>query len=296
MFFGPNAATFGILTEPRLGANAAGVVSLPTRSSFHRNRFPGRLLARLAEHGFHGMRFDGRGAGESLGRAPRVSHLDMVDGEVAEDVAGAVACLTARGVERVALVGHCRSGRIALAAASGIPEVSWVVVLAAPIHDRSQKLAAGSSLPQLLGRGLNLGAIRKLAEPEARRTYARHLGAKLRHTLRMSETGNGAGGQGWSMSPAARRDVERLAGDGVRTAFVYGEHDEYLKELADSSGSIAGFTTWLGGVGGELLRIPDAMVHNLRNLSVQEEVIDAVTAWLAAVVAGEAADREEGSR
>jgi dienelactone hydrolase/acyl carrier protein len=125
---------FGILTSPCVEGNGTAVTMLTGGgyvTSMHRNRTYVRLSRRLAELGYHGLRFDYHGTGESGGTADRFElHRPFVG-----DLEAALAWLRGQGIDRHVLVGSCFGSRTALACAPGLAGLAGVVLLSPPARD-----------------------------------------------------------------------------------------------------------------------------------------------------------------
>ena len=128
--FGPDHTLVGILHSPpaeTLPASLPGVVLL-NAGILHRvgpNRLYVQIARRLASRGFHVLRFDLAGIGDSgnamSGGAPR-THRD--------DVNDAMACLLERGrTDRFLFMGICMGARIALDVAAEDPRVDGAVLM-----------------------------------------------------------------------------------------------------------------------------------------------------------------------
>lgn len=167
---------FGVVTAPIGEANEVGVVLLTARGTYQRNRLSVRLARRLAGHGYHVLRFDLRGVGESSGSAEFELDRPLVD-----DVKGAVSLLAARGVERFILVGSCFGARSALAAANDVGALDGLVLAVMPF-------AESRALPAPSRRGGFSRALlllrRGLADPGSFRVLADVAGAGLRRRWR----------------------------------------------------------------------------------------------------------------
>lgn len=125
---------FGVLTRPTGEANGTTVTMLTGGgylTSTHRNRMYVRLSRRLAALGYHTLRFDYHGTGESTGSA-RQFHIDE---PFVEDLAGAIGWLEGQGLSRHVLVGSCFGSRTALACSPQIPGLERLVLLSPPARD-----------------------------------------------------------------------------------------------------------------------------------------------------------------
>ena len=112
----------------------------------------GMLATPLADAGYHVLRYDKRGIGQSGGRAEAASLQDL-----AEDVRAVVGFLRKRkdvDPDRIVLFGHSEGGLIALQAASRDDDLAGVILAAAPsglggdlILEQQQYLLGKMNLP-----------------------------------------------------------------------------------------------------------------------------------------------------
>jgi pimeloyl-ACP methyl ester carboxylesterase len=131
----------GILAAPANPNGQAVIIpwgggSFPSSA---RNRVRARLARTLAQRGFHTLRFDNIGVGESEGeyRTP-----DLSKPKISEIVA-ASAFAKSRGLDRQVLIGHCLGGWSALVAARELDGLAGVVVLNSPVGRDHQQVRAG---------------------------------------------------------------------------------------------------------------------------------------------------------
>src|SRR5712692_11849346 len=129
---------FGILSEPLTTARGVGVVLLNATSD--RNRFLPRLARRLAGSGFHVLRFDYHGFGESSGpfTGTALKHamitLTTLEEPFTHDLLGAVAELQRRGIDKIMLIGRCFGSRTALSGVQQIQGLRGVALISMPLH------------------------------------------------------------------------------------------------------------------------------------------------------------------
>ncbi len=126
---------FGVLTSPR--RDPRGVVALllwgsGPLPSFGTNQIRARLARRLAGSGYHTMRIDYPGVGDSTGTA---SEGDRLDNPNVEPVLGAASWLRERHLSRTVVVGSCFGARSALASAGRLPDLTAVVLISPPVWD-----------------------------------------------------------------------------------------------------------------------------------------------------------------
>lgn len=133
-------AVFGVLTAPVVEPRGAAVVfpwGAAGFPSFGKNLLLVRLARRAAESGFHALRFDYVGSGDSSGIA--VDH--RLHEPPVEEVEAVCRWLGERGLERVILVGSCSGARIALSAAPQIDHAVALGLISPPVMDYTKEEA-----------------------------------------------------------------------------------------------------------------------------------------------------------
>lgn len=258
---------FGVLTRPATRPVGTAVVFLPGGGFtpwMHRG-FPVTLSRRVAEMGYHGLRFDWRGVGESTGQP----YGYMMGRPAVEDLEGVVDWLRGQGLERFVMVGVCFGAVTSLAAADGIEGLAGVVVVSTPLHEQNTtRTAVEWSAWSYLRRGLRPTVWRRLLTGHHRRAYLRLLGAKVR-TL----TGGGRSTR-W-VKDAVFGPLRGLAARGIPTLIAYGDEDgdfEHFKrgepELAASAPSSID------------VRVLPGRIHAFDTLDGQDMLLEAVIDWL----------------
>jgi pimeloyl-ACP methyl ester carboxylesterase len=269
----------GIMTRPTGTPLGIGFVVLgggATPISPNRNRLSVRLCRRLSALGYHAVRFDYHGAGDSTGSVAAVSlarpHVD--------DLRGAVAWLRAEGVDRVVLAGSCLGSRTALAGAPEVEGLEGVILMSLPLQDitqgdRSAVTAAREwTIRRYLRKALRVTTLKGLLDPRKREIYLRFVRARVRATA------DGSRSRG-SATPATLVPLDALAQRGVPVLFLYGERDGYYKEfLADrEAGPLKDILT-TGGAAFEVRVLP-GQVHGFTTLETQDAVVEELSRWLA---------------
>ncbi len=258
----------------------AGIVTVPDRAngvsvlipwgagaypSSARNRIRARLARNLASKGFHALRFDYEGVGESDGDF-RVRTLED-SGEA--DIVAACSWLTERGLDRQIIVGNCFGAWSALLAAPSLPHLEGLAMINSPVRrDHTQKIAAERPLSWWIERARGL-TLAKLRIPESRARYRRMATAKL---ASVSKLGRQQGSQ------YARR-VRWLADRDIPLFVLYGDdvgfrpdfEEELSTGLATAFDDAGPLTRYL------LLNEPLA---GYPSLGVQQTVLDLVSGWV----------------
>lgn len=282
VFFEAEGRTlFGILTRPTAAAARPLAIVLQAGGtvSTDRNRVGVRLCRHLADLGFHALRFDYHGVGESDGHGARF----RLDEPFRADLLGAVAWASGHELDRVVLIGTCFGARTALASAGDIDGLDGVVLMAAPVRDYEMGervatgLAAGSDIPQHARQLLDGRVIRGMRDPGKRRKYARLAKSAVvgfaSQARRRDALNDG-------VSPLFVAPLAGLVRRSIPTLFVYGSDDALWREFQQARAA-----SELGDVLDAASGTVDVMtlageVHGFKSVAVQDAVIDGVGRWL----------------
>jgi pimeloyl-ACP methyl ester carboxylesterase len=271
------ARLFGIVTLPTDEPAHTGLVVLPGAGAtftVNRNRLSVRLARALAPMGYAVLRLDYHGVGESTGTIVERFHLNR---PFADDVVAGVGALREMGVRPVILAGSCFGGRCALTAAARLDDVEAVVLLATSVRDYAQgegrrsDAAARWGMGRFVREALRPRRMRRLLDPQARRSYRRYAGAKLRsvgHRARPADL----------VSPVFEQPFRTLLDRRVPILQLFGEEDRSLAEyLEAASGPLADAL----GRAGDLVdvRTVPGEVNGFLTPPIQDAVIDAIAAW-----------------
>jgi alpha/beta superfamily hydrolase len=284
-FFGAAGEdVFGILTEPTAPPLGVAVVILSGGAfigATNRNQLSVKLARRLSSLGFHAVRIDYHGVGESSGdfESYRLSE-PFVD-----DVLGAVRWVEEHGVREFILVGTtCFGSRTALASAIEIERLRGLALFATPIRDfldaKDPEATPAATYAKSL---LSARKLRGLLDRERRRRYFWIVRTKARFAWK--RLGN-------SRSPARRAEPDgmsgnfygplaTLAGRQTPVLLAYGVDDDFyadfraardkprLTQLFDEPGSTVAVKTLPGSI------------HGLRRIADQENVLALAEEWIA---------------
>jgi pimeloyl-ACP methyl ester carboxylesterase len=275
-FPGAGEDLFGVITQPTTASKGVGIIFLTGGDvpASNRNRLSVRIARRMAAHGYHSLRFDYHGVGESTGATDRY----LLGRPFVDDVLAAVSCLEENGVREVALVGTCFGARGALASAVRIPRLHGVVLLAAPIRDFEKGAPKLEAIPtsQYLRRGLRLSTLAKLRNPRRRQFAARVARTKLRAAVRSG--GNRATPALQAASPRFAEPLAELGARGVPVLLAYGADDEFYGPFREAR---PGLTGALDAPGSRIEeRVVPGRIHGLTTLAVQDAVTDLIEGWL----------------
>ena len=125
---------FGVYTRPTVQAKGVAVILLAGgifRLSIGRNGYTVRLARALAAAGYHSLRIDVHGVGESTGEV----EVYRLDNPLLPDFNASVDWVRQQGINRFILVGSCFGGRMCLAGAAGIDALEAVALFSVPVID-----------------------------------------------------------------------------------------------------------------------------------------------------------------
>jgi len=271
---------FGIVRSPSSSPLATGVVILPGGRyavSAGRNRVAVRLSERLAAVGYHVLRFDYHGVGDSSGTVGEF----RLDRPFVGDLEAAVECLGSFGVERLVLVGDCFGARIALASIDRVPSVHALVLVSLPLRDyaRGESSAARMAERESVGRyarkGLRADVWRSLRNPARRHTYRVLIRTKTRQIMRSMTTGGTP--DPW-LSEKVIDQFDQVSRARIPALVLYGTDEDDFADFERAR---------RGALGPVLARSPQievetvpGHVHAFRSVAVQKQFLDIATRWV----------------
>lgn len=172
----------GVLTRPTVTPNGTTVVLYAGRwsvTSIGRSRLFVELARELAGLGFHSMRVDFLGLGESTGE----EHEWDLEQLFSEEPSAVRAWLAERGLTDVWVAGTCGGARLALDSASHQDGVRGVVLMSPPVRNyRKGDRTATLPTQEFVKRALSKRVLAGLRDPRTRRRYRHHLRSKLRRS------------------------------------------------------------------------------------------------------------------
>ena len=282
-FAGKDASLFGILTRPVTDPLGAAVVILPGGGrplATNRNGFSVRLTRELAGLGFHGMRFDYHGCGDSTGEAKVFKLHDPFP----EDLEAAVGWVRLHGVDRQVLMGSCFGARAALWVAASDPNVVGAVLVAMPVRDLERgeriptRLARDRGVMEYVRKGFRAETLRGALDPDRRRAYGRLARAKW-ETMASRRRGDDAYRNRYELSETVMRQLETVVARRVPVLFVFGEDDDLYEEFQRAGRERLGPLIESAGPLVEVATVP-GHVHGYVSLDVQDRTADVVRGWL----------------
>jgi pimeloyl-ACP methyl ester carboxylesterase len=270
---------FGVLTEPRTAERGVAVVVLSgggTPLSTSVNRISVRLCRDVAGIGFHALRFDYHGVGESAGTTDRFHLAKPFVG----DVDAALAFLRTRGIERFALVGSCFGARTALAAAALTLDVEGLVLISPPVRDfemgerTATRMANELSLRGYAREALRWRNVRKFSHAARRRQYSKLARAKLR-AMRRSVAKNGTADKGRVVSGTFVQEFGDVIGRDIQVLVIFGEGDDLWTDFERAPMPIAPPHAEALAV-----KVLPGAVHGFPDVACQEAVLEGIHRWL----------------
>ncbi len=286
---------FGVHTHPER-PNGVGIVLVQggdtVNVSMHRNRLAVRLARHLASDGYHVIRFDYHGLGESTGVIKRL-HLHH---PFTDDVEGAAAYLRSLGLGSIVLVGACFGSRTALSSAPQIPETSAVLLATPPSagYDRteaqSEWMARDASLADYAKRAASFDKLKAAVTDKGRRQLYVKLGTKkLKQVWKKLLTKAGVkkgDGLEW-VSPMLLDPLEEMVNRNVPVLFVFGTKDPLANEFRRAMGGRLGQIMARSDGSVRLVDDIEGLVHGFPSVPVQEAFFDLAVAWINETVPGD---------
>ncbi len=294
VFFPANKDTlFGIHTRPTGHDRGVGIVLVQggdtVNVSLHRNRLAVRLARELAADGYHTIRFDYHGLGESTGQIKRL-HLHH---PFTDDVDGAAAYLHGQGLSDLVLVGACFGSRTALSAAPGIEGVRAVLLATPPSagYDRTEaqgeRMARSRSFGDYARSALKPETLKNMMSDRVLRAHYTKLGRKKLSHLAKKLVGRirKSDGLEW-VSPKLLDPLAAMVDAKVPVLFVYGTDDPLLGEFERASQGRLGRIIERSNGGVTLHDSTPGVMHGFPSVPVQEAFVTLMKAWILDKVPG----------
>jgi len=283
---------FGIFTEPLGAPRGIGVVLLNAASD--RNRVQPRLARRLAALGFHVLRFDYRGFGESSGPSSgsalkhAVITLATNEEPFGQDLHGAIEELHRRGLEKVVLIGRCFGARTALLGVQHARNLLGVALISPPLHERGQTEQTMNrwALDEVRGaarRGALTRVLRGMRDPRRRQRWMRKLRLAAGQLVRFRR--NGAGADAEWISKSVVESLRDLVARDVPVLFVYGRESSMYRDFVQLQTGT--YREVFDRAGDRITLAPiEGMPNNLTSLDVQDTVLDLTVKWVQSSIKG----------
>ena len=273
-----DADLFGILTAPTTAPNGAAILLLLGglyTLSINRNRVTVEAARRFASLGYHVLRLDLHGVGESTGV---VESFD-IDHPFYTDVLAATDWLKNRAIDEVVFVGHCYGGRTFLAATEHLPPVRGIALFSIPVvrFDRAEFEGRRKSklpLKLLLAKAFTFNVLRGLFSRRRRRFYGATARAKLRSIRGLDSIHERS-----NISPDLIRQLRGLADARTPVLLVQG-NDDYGKEFERVRSPEIDKIIARPHACIEFRSVRDVKLHGMPSLEAQKIALNLLEEWL----------------
>ena len=241
------------------------------------------LARQLARFGYHSVRLDYLGIGDSTGEE-RPWELAR---PFTEEPAATMRWLEDRGLRDVVLVGSCGGARVILGSARHVDHLRGVVLLAPPVRDAGKgERTAALPTREFLRRGLSTRVLGGLRDPAKRRRYLHHARGKLRRLARPAADGGRRQGVDW-VSPLVLDALDDLVQRRVPVLFLFGERDSYYDDFQRGRAGRLGTILEEAGDLVTVVEVEDRFFA-LTQTDMRRLTLDAIEPWLASARAGSA--------
>lgn len=281
---------FGVFTRPEGEPNGIAVLVLFGAGNFPtsgRNQARARLARELADLGYHVLRIDYRGVGDSGGEARKVND---VSSPWVDDPMGALRWLQAEGFDRILVVGVCFGAVGSLAVFSEIPHLVGMALVALPMVDAThrevrtaerdwswymKRAASPKALRLLFFGGSVAGRRRGMLKEDARRAITRG----MRKSQRVTERGPNA---------ELLDRLTKLIGSGVPVRLMYGRGDSFYDTFERARTERLGEIIASGGASVRV-QIEDGALVRMGSVELQDVFVASIVDF-----AREVSDAERG--
>lgn len=278
----------GVITEPTGPPRNVSAFILTGGAyvgATNRNRVSVRIARELAAQGYHAVRMDYHGTGDSTGDFD----LYPLHRPWSYDILPAVAMMEQRGITRTVLVGTtCFGARTALHTAVEVRDLVGVALYACPPWDFPNSPCPDTvKTSEYVKKFVRRSTLRRLrAEPNYRAEWLATWQWKAEASARRAAAGLKPGAPPAvpeAMSPAFYRPLAALAERGAPVLLGYGVEDDFwqtfqvaarsprLRRLLDAPGSRI-----------EVETVPGS-VHALRRIAAQDAIMRMTLEWLARI-------------
>lgn len=289
-FAGPEGALFGIVTPPA-GRPLDTAVVVASGGWFGtgmgRNQLIVRMCRRAAAHGYHAMRFDYHGVGESGGEISQF----QADEWFHDDVAVACHAMAESGPSSFVLVGWCFGAAGVLGALDAAPDLRGVVLVSPPMRRPGTirwgaiDEAMGLNLWRVARRGIRTGLFAELLRrPDYRRLVWKQVRRRTKAATIRRRIGGRRDADAW-VSPGFLAPLEWLVERRVPVLLVYGRGDAEYWHLRRA---LPGRVGRLLERGKDTIRIAilEGEVSSAGTLAMQSATLDVIDEWLGDLAAG----------
>jgi pimeloyl-ACP methyl ester carboxylesterase len=277
---------FGIITRPVGEPLGVGVILIYggeyTMSAVASQLWP-RIARRLAGQGFHVLRYDHHGNGDSSGVAHGFDHRHPY----VADLEAAIEFMRLQGLSRFGLLGACLGARASLVCASSMSDVESLFLMSATVHDariggKDEEWAERYGVTHYLRRAVQWRTLRKLRDPVIRRAFVRVAAAKIKRVLGGAKNRLVVPGQGPSGVTVSKNFLKPLKGaldGGTRVLFVFGDKDEErLGEFEMARGGALGEILMAAGSPATIDTVKGTIAAT-RDIEAQQAIIERAAEW-----------------
>lgn len=278
---------FGVFTSPEREPTGVAVLVLFGAGDFPspgKNQVRARLATGLADLGYHVLRFDYQGVGDSGGDLREDKDLDP------SDALAAVRWLAAQGFDRIFVVGVCWGAVVALDILAEIPQAAGLALVGLPMVATSHREVrmAQRRLSWYVKRGASLKALRLVLGADA---AAKRRRATFKESIQRALQRRPSSSAPLTDAPAAPSLMERVApmlDSGVPVLLLYGRQDAFF----------ASFDLARAGRLGELLeaagphvtvQIEDGALVNMASTEDQDVFLSSITGFVGGLAHAERA-------
>ena len=286
VFFEANGnQLFGIISEPP-EPNGMGVVVIQggdtVNVSMMRNRLAVIMARMFAAAGFHTLRFDYHGLGESSGVLGEL----RLSAPFAPDAIAAVDCLRRETkAASVFLIGACFSARTALSAAPEISDIGGIVMATPPsasferTEGQAERMARDRGVGNYASKALRLSTLKRLRDPDLRAVYRKLFRKKMRQVFLRAKSRTGGDPYYW-VSEHLLDPLDEMVDRKVPMFIAFGVDDSELREFERAEGGRLGEIIARGGDLVSVVRDMPDRIHGFPTVAGQEAFVDATFKWV----------------
>lgn len=276
---------FGIVSEPE-APNGRGVVVIQggdtVNVSMMRNRLSVRVARMFAAAGFHVLRFDYHGLGESSGVLGEL----RLSAPFAPDAIAAVECLRREtGAGSVIMIGACFSARTALSAAPRIDDIGGLVLATPPsasferTEGYAERMARDRGVGDYAAKALRLSTLKRLRDPEIRAVYFKLFRKKISQIFLRAKSTTTRDPFYW-VSPHLLKPLDEMVDRQVPTYVCFGVEDSELREWERAeAGRLGEIVDRSNGLITVERGMPDR-IHGFPTIAGQDAFVDATYDWV----------------